>query len=312
MPDMTASESTLRYAPTPWLAICLAACLAAPRVARAQLPVPLRSSTAQLDSLRKQYRVAPAPVQPIIVASFLSAPGSSLGSPSPSGVGSGDYFMGAGYQERTRFTSRADGGVGVGTGLGDPAAGVALELTASSYSSIRHSFASIGGLSFKLHHRDSQRMLLYAVGVENAIPWGLTDGGTSAYATAGRVFVLRPDQNSAFGVLTTSLGIGTGRFRTQNAVLTHRRTVGIFGGAGLRIVSAVAVAADWTGQDLDAGFTLTPFRNRGIVASIGYADLTRTAGDGPRFIMSFGYGFNAHRDNRRLSPEDLNAVFKTP
>ncbi len=295
-----------------WLAISLAACLGTPTIVRAQRPGLQRPPTARLDSLRKLYRVAPAPVQPIVVATFLSAPGSSLGSPSPSGVGSGDYFAGAGYQERTRFTSRADGGVGVGTGFGDPAAGIALEVAVSSYSSIRHSFASIGGLSFKLHHRDAQRMLLYALGVENAIPWGLTDGGTSAYATAGRVFVLRPDENAPFGVLTASLGLGTGRFRTQNAVLTHRHTVGIFGGAGLRIVRALAVAADWTGQDLDAGFTLTPFRNRGIVASFGYADLTRTAGNGPRFIMSVGYGFNAHRDNRRLSPEDLNAVFKTP
>ena len=312
MAHMTASNSTLHPLRRVWLPVALAAALGMPAVSRAQLPGQLRSPTARLDSLRKQFQVAPAPVQPVIVASFLSAPGSSLGSPSPQGVGSGDYFAGAGYQERTRFTSRADGGVGVGTGFGDPAAGVALEVAVSSYSSIRHSFASIGGLSFKLHHRDSQRMLLYALGVENAIPWGLTDGGTSFYATTGRVFVLRPDENASFGVLTASLGIGTGRFRTQNAVLTHRHTIGIFGGAGLRIVRTVAIAADWTGQDLDAGFTLTPFRNRGVVASIGYADLTRTAGNGPRFIMSIGYGFNAHRDNRRLSPEDLNAVFKTP
>ncbi len=312
MAHITVFKPTLHSRCRPWLALALAAFLGAPAVVRAQRPVLQRPPSGRLDSLRKLYRVAPAPVQPIVVATFLSAPGSSLGSPSPSGVGSGDYFAGAGYQERTRFTSRADGGVGVGTGFGDPAAGVALEVAVSSYSSIRHSFASIGGLSFKLHHRDAQRMLLYALGVENAIPWGLTDGGTSVYATAGRVFVLRPDENAPFGVLTTSLGLGTGRFRTQNAVLTHRHTVGIFGGAGLRIVRALAIAADWTGQDLDAGLTLTPFRNRGIVASFGYADLTRTAGNGPRFIMSVGYGFNAHRDNRRLSPEDLNAVFKTP
>ncbi len=312
MAYMTESRFTLRSVRNLRLAIGLAVCFGAPVATRAQQATPVHLPSAHLDSLRKEYRVAPAPVQPVIVASFLSAPGSSLGSPSPQGVGSGDYFTGAGYQERTRFTSRADGGVGVGTGFGDPAAGVALEVAVSSYSSIRHSFASIGGISFKLHHRDSQRMLLYALGVENAIPWGLTDGGTSLYATTGKVFVLRPDENAPFGVLTASLGIGTGRFRTQNAVLTHRHTIGIFGGAGLRIVQAVAVAADWTGQDLDAGFTLTPFRNRGIVASVGYADLTRTAGNGPRFIMSVGYGFNAHRDSRRLSPEDLNAVFKTP
>ena len=312
MIHMTASPSTWSRLRRLCLVVALVGGAGAPAAARAQVPARWRSPTARLDSLRKLFRVAPAPVQPVIVSTFLSAPGSSLGSPSPQGVGSGDFFAGAGYQERTRFTSRADGGFGVGTGFGDPGAGVALEVAVTSYSSIRHSFASIGGLSFKLHHRDSQRMMLYAVGVENAIPWGLTDGGTSAYATAGHVFVLRPDENAPFGVLTTSLGIGTGRFRTQNAVLTHRHTIGVFGGAGLRIVRTVAIAADWTGQDLDAGFTLTPFRDRGIVASFGYADLTRTAGNGPRFIMSIGYGLNAHRDNRRLSPEDLNAVFKTP
>ena len=296
----------------PWLAMALAACLGGPAGAFAQQSAPVQSSSPRLDSLRRQFQVAPAPVQPIIVASFLSAPGSSLGSPSPSGVGSGDYFMGAGYQDRTRFTSQPDGGFGVGTGFGDPGAGIALEVAVSSYSSVRRSFASVGGISFKLHHRDSQHLLLYALGVENAVPWGLTDGGTSVYGTAGHVFVLRPGENTPFGVLTASLGVGSGRFRPQRAVLNHRGSVGVFGGAGLRLIPAIAVAADWTGQDLDAGFTVTPFRNRGIVASIGYADLTRTAGDGARFIMSIGYGFNAHRDNRRLSPEDLSAVFRTP
>jgi hypothetical protein len=294
------------------LAVCAAVCAASPAAVVAQGVPSTQSARAQLDSLRQQYHVAPPPVQPVIVASFLSAPGSSIGLPSPSGVGSGDYFVGAGYQNRTRFTTEADGGVGVGTGFGDPDAGVALELAVTSYSSVRHSFASIGGLSFKLHHRDSQRLLLYAVGVENAIPWGATDAGTSAYGTVGRVFMLRPREDAPFGVLTASVGIGTGRFRSQRAVLTHTRTLGVFGGVGLRVVPAVALASDWTGQDLDAGVTLTPFHDRGIVASIGYADLTRSAGDGPRFIMSIGYGFNAHRDNRRLSPEDLSAVFRTP
>jgi hypothetical protein len=312
MNNMTGFPLSFRRLPRNWLAVAVAACLGGPACAFAQQTAPIRSTGTRLDSLRGRYHVAPAPVQPVIVASFLSAPGSSLGSPSPSGVGSGDYFVGAGYQGRTRFTGRPDGGFGVGTGVGDPDAGIALEIAVSSYSSVRRSFASVGGASFKLHHRDPQRLLLYALGVENAVPWGLTDGGTSMYGTLGRVFVLRPGDNTPFGVFTASLGVGSGRFRPERAVLHHRGSVGVFGGAGLRLIPAVALAADWTGQDLDAGFTVTPFRDRGIVASIGYADLTHTAGDGARFIMSIGYGLNAHRDSRRLSPEDLNAAFKTP
>lgn len=291
------------------VALCGAAYIAP---ASAQSPRPAPPPNPRLDSLRRLYRVPPAPVRPIVVATFLGAPGSSLGSPSVSGVGTGDYFVGAGYQERTRFSDRPDGGVGIGAGLGDPEAGIALESTLSSYSSIRHSFASIGGFSFKLHHRDPQHLMLYAAGVENAISWGGSDAGTSVYGMVGHIFVLRPGDNTSFGVLSGSVGIGSGRFRSQSAVLDHRSTVGVFGGLGVRLVPAVALAADWTGQDLDAGVTITPFPDRGIVGSIGFADLTHSAGNGARFIMSIGYGFNARRDNRRLSPEDLNAVFKSP
>lgn len=296
------------------LCVALAAVCGAANLAPASAQVSRQAPPAnpRLDSLRRLYRVPPAPVRPIVVATFLGAPGSSLGSPSVSGVGMGDYFVGAGYQERTRFSDRPDGGVGIGVGFGDPEAGVGLETTLSSYSSIRHSFASIGGFSFKLHHRDPQHLMLYAAGVENAVSWGGSDAGTSVYGMLGHVFVLRPGDNANFGVVSASLGVGNGRFRSQSAVQNHRSTVGVFGGLGLRILPSVALAADWTGQDLDAGFTITPFPNRGIVGSIGFADLTHSAGNGARFIMSIGYGFNARRDDRRLSPEDLNAVFKSP
>jgi hypothetical protein len=268
--------------------------------------------SARVDSLRRLYRVPPAPVRRITVATFLGAPGSSIGSPSASGVGGGDYFLGTGYQERTRYTSRPDAGFGAGTGLGDPEGGIALEATITSFSSVRHGFLDIGGISFKLHHRDVQHLMLYAVGIEDAIKWGQTDGGTSVYGIVGHVIPLRPNDNSAFGVLSTSIGIGTGRFRTEADIRNHRQTLGVFGGMGLRLLPSVAATADWTGQDLDAGVTLTPFPGRGIVGTLGMADLTRHAGDGPRFIMAIGFGFNARRDNRRLSPEDLSAVFRNP
>jgi hypothetical protein len=271
-----------------------------------------QAGSSRLDSLRRLYRVPPAPVRQITVATFLGAPGSTLGSPSASGAGAGDYFFGAGFQERTRYTSRPDGGFGAGTGLGDPERGIALEATVSSFSSVRHGFLTIGGASFKLHHRDIEHMMLYAVGIEDAVTWGRTDGGTSFYGTVGHIIPLRPGDNSAFGVLSTSMGIGTGRFRSEADIRNHRHTVGVFGGVGLRIVSDVSATADWTGQDLDAGLTFTPFPGRGIVGTMGMADITRHAGDGPRFIMSVGFGFNARRDNRRLSPEDLSAVFRTP
>lgn len=300
----------LRHCQLPWARRLLAAAVGA--LLTAGVAGPLQAQTSRLDSLRRLYRVPPAPVQQINVATFLGAPGSSIGSPSASGAGGGDYFFGVGFQERTRYTSRPDGGFGVGTGFGDPESGVALEGTVTSFSSIRHGFLTIGAASFKLHHRDVQHLMLYAVGIEDAVTWGRVDGGTSIYGTVGHVIPLRPGDDAAFGVLSTSIGIGTGRFRSEADIRNHRHTPGVFGGVGLRIVSAVAATADWTGQDLDAGLTITPFAGRGIVGTLGMADITRHAGNGPRFIMSVGFGFNARRDNRRLSPEDLNAVFRTP
>lgn len=291
------------------VAVCFVLTLASRDTLSAQVAGASHTSSAHLDSLRRFYRVPPAQVRPILVATFLGAPGSSLGSPAATGVGSDNYFIGAGFQQRTRFTDRPDAGFGGGIGFGDPESSVGLELTVSSFSSVRHPPASIGGVSFKFHHRDPQHRMLYAVGMENAATWGAADGGHSVYGVISRVFVPRERENASLGVVSVSLGIGNGRFRTASEIDNHRKTVGVFGGAGVRITPAIALVSDWTGQDLDAGLSVTPFPGRGLVGLIGFADLTHSAGNGARFIMAIGYGFNSRRDNRRLSPEDLNAVF---
>src|SRR6266850_2012595 len=58
----------------------------------------------RLDSLRRALRLPPPPVRQVSATTFVGAPGSSFGSPTPFGAASGDYFVGAGYQSRTRFT----------------------------------------------------------------------------------------------------------------------------------------------------------------------------------------------------------------
>ena len=86
----------------------------------------------------------------------------------------------------------------------------------------------------------------------------------------------------------------------------------MFGGVGLRITSHLAATADWTGQDLNAGFTIMPLRGTGLVVSLGAADLTHSAGSGARFIAGLGYGFRRQQDSRVLSEEDRRAAFKSP
>jgi hypothetical protein len=299
-------------------AALLVACvgLALGDVARvgAQQPTTTPAATSpHLDSLRRAWRVPPPPVQLITTAAFLGAPGSSLGNPSATGTGTGDYFVGAGFQGRTRYTHDADGGFGFGFGLGDPEQGVGLETVVTSFSSVRHPPFSIGGISAKLHRRFDNNQVLVAAGYENLASWGaLSDGGRSIYAEVGRIFLLRESAESPFSILSASVGLGDGRFRSEQDVKDKRETIGVFGGLGLRITPQVALSSEWTGQNLNAGFMLTPLPGRGIVATVGLADLTHHSGDGARFIMSLGFGLSTRQDRRILSEEDRNAIFKQP
>ena len=263
-----------------------------------------------LDSLRRRMRVPPPPVRQVSAGALLGAPGGSFGSPTAFGMASGDYFVGAGYQNRTRYTHLQDGAVATGTGFGDPDDNLGLEAVLTSFSTVRRTPLSVGSLSFKLHHRVPSQLLLFAIGAENPVAWGDVDGGKSLYATAAKVFVLREGEDSPFGLMSTSFGIGNGRFRSEADVRANRKTFAPFGGVGLRLIPGISATMDWTGQNLNSGLAFMPFRDRGFVINAGAADLTHRSGDGVRFVLSIGYGFNSHVDSRVLSEEDRNAIIK--
>ena len=252
----------------------------------------------------------PPPVRQVSAAALLGAPGGSFGSPTAFGTASGDYFVGVGYQNRTRYTHLQDAAFSSGVGFGDPERGLGTELVLTSFSTVRRTPFSVGSMSVKLHRRIPSEQLLFAVGAENPVNWGAVDGGRSVYVTAAKVFVLRESEDAPFGIVSTSFGLGNGRFRPEADVVAHRQTVSPFGGIGLRLTPALSTAMDWTGQNLNAGLVLMPFRDRGLVIEGGLADLTHRAGDGVRFVLSVGFGFNSHVDNRVLSEEDRNAIIR--
>jgi hypothetical protein len=227
-------------------------------------------------------------------------------------MASGDYFAGLGYQNRTRYTRLQDAAFSTGAGFGDPEHDVGTELVLTSFSTVRRMPFTVGSVSVKLHRRIPSQQLLFAVGAENPFHWGAVDGGSSVYATAAKVFMLRESEDAPFGIISTSLGVGNGRFRSEADVIAHRQTVSPFGGLGVRLTPLLSGAMDWTGQNLNAGLILMPFRDYGFMIDGGMADLTHRAGDGARFVMSVGYGFNSHVDSRILSEEDRNAIIRRP
>jgi hypothetical protein len=221
---------------------------------------------------------------------LVAVPAASISSPTAFGAQMGEGFVGFAYQARTRFTQLSDGALVIAGGVGNRRA-VALEAALTSYSTL-HGGGPLetGGLSLKLHRALGDAWSV-AVGMENALDWGGSDAGHSPYAVATHVFRLQPDAAKPFSAATASLGVGGGRFRSENDVVAHRETANVFAALGVQVLEPVSLAADWNGQDLFAGVSVAPTRHVPFVVNAGFADITGSAGDGARFILSAGLGF---------------------
>jgi hypothetical protein len=252
-------------------------------------PQPVPSNQQELEALQNQLTLAEPAVVERVVPRALGLPGSTVGSPSAFGADWGDVFAGVSFQERTRFTDESDGAVVVGFGLGDAQRAVGLEVAVTVFDLIDDTFED-GGISFKLHRNLGDGFAI-AAGVENAIIWGELDTDSSAYGVVSKVFRFR-DATEPFSALTVNLGLGGGRFRSEDDVFDENDGINVFGSAGLRVVEPVSVIADWTGQDLNLGVSIVPFRNIPLTITPAVADVTNNAGDGARFILSIGYGLS--------------------
>lgn len=222
---------------------------------------------------------------------LVGVPAGTITSPNAFGAQMGEGFVGLAYQQRTRFTDLDDGAAVIALGFGDRQRYAALEVAVTSYSTLRQGGPlETGALSFKLHRAFGDAWGV-AVGYENGVDWGGSDAGHSPYAVATHVVRLHPDPAAPFSAATVTLGVGGGRFRTENDVIADRKTANVFASLGLQVAEPVSVIADWSGQDLFAGVSVTPSRRLPVVIDAGLADLTGSAGDGVRFIIAAGLGF---------------------
>jgi hypothetical protein len=232
--------------------------------------------------------------QPYVSWTF---PGITVSSPSGYGAQWGQVFVGGGYQSKTRGTTSSDGSIGIGLGLGDPAEYVGLEASVSVYDV---SDFNNGGLNLKLH-RQLPYMLSVAVGSEALASWGTNSGIRSFFGSVSKIFFLNPDPSEWFSALTLTAGVGNGRFLSTtnlaNSLLTGARDgkgtgVNVFGSASIRIKEPVAFIADWTGQDLNLGLSITPIRTLGLFINPSIADVTKTAGNSIRFLIGAGVAYS--------------------
>jgi hypothetical protein len=246
----------------------------------------------EVDTLRQGW-LLPQPVTFAVAGrGGWTAPAMTIGVPSGYGASWGNAFVGAGYQARTRFADRPDGGIVGGFGIGDPRRFLGLEVAVTSYGTVRS--CCRGGVSGKLH-RLLPGEISAALGVENLLDWGsmegeraASDAGTSVYAAASHVMGLRSDPGSFLGSAAITLGAGNGRFRREADILADRDRFNLFGSAGVRVARPLSAVASWTGQDLVAGVSLVPLPRVPLFITPAFADLTTS----PRFILGLGYGFN--------------------
>mgnify|MGYP005839469323 CR=1 FL=1 len=222
---------------------------------------------------------------------FRASPALSIYIPTGFGLDNNTGFITATYQERTRYSGGIDdGGLGIGIGLGDAreAVGVELSYTLASFGSNRD-FGS-GGFNAKVHRQLSDSFSVAAgwngflnIGDDN-------DFENSLYGVATKIFRTREDIDSLFSRVAVTAGIGSGQFRTENAVEEDRDNINVFGNVAIRVARPVSLIAEWSGQDLGVGLSIAPFKNIPLVITPAVRDITG-AGDGTRFVLGTGLAF---------------------
>jgi hypothetical protein len=244
----------------------------------------------QIEDLQKRLQVLGDNIPEFI---WLSSPGTASNVPTAFGASLGDVGIGAGFTNRNRFNQTADGGVGIIFGLGDPYNAIGFDVGVILNDvgiSGDESFGGRGGFQFKLH-RVLPEDFRIAVGVDNVLVWGGSDTDTSVYGVVSKTVRLKESRFEPFSRLYLNVGVGSGRFRTEDQVNNDTGSVGVFGSVALRVVDQMNVFTEWTGQNLNVGLSIAPFPEIPIVITPAAFDITGSAGDGVRFVLGIGYGF---------------------
>lgn len=254
------------------------------------------SSDSGIPSLRRQptggerFEPQRIPLQiPFPKPAYRTSPSITIINPSAYGASWGNAGIGIGYQERARFRDESDGVIGLGFGLGNPLKNVGVQIGISLVdvsSPLRD-----GGINVKLHRRLPADVSV-ALGVQGAVKWGNTDGGSSVFGVATKRIKLRQDRTKAFSEMYTTLGVGGGQFRSESDINNGNENVGVFASLAVKVIQPVGFVAEWSGQDLTLGVPLVLFRRLPIVIVPAITDVTGSAGDGTRFIVGLGYSFS--------------------
>lgn len=249
----------------------------------------------QLGELNSQKFPVAAPGS----SGFGLSPALSINNPVGFGADGGVGFLSGSYQSRTRGGSTSDGELGVGLGLFDATDAVGLELsyTINSFGTSQ-GFGS-GGFNAKLHKRFGDSALAVGWNRFANVTFGNTNNVTdyprnSYYAVATQVIRTTEEIDSFLSRISLSAGVGGGQFLSSTTTSTNLNAggVNVFGSAAFRLAKPISAIVEWTGQDLAAGLSLTPFGDGfPLVITPAFRDISGVNNQSARFVLGVGTAF---------------------
>ncbi|AFY43908.1 hypothetical protein [Nostoc sp. PCC 7107] len=284
------------------------------REASALLQTPLHSTTPQIPKVdQKNYRIhkiiGASPEEQITsneevekvldelrsiektkIQPLFYSPSLSIYVPTGFGSDKNTVFASVSYQPRGRFSNDDDLGAGIGVGLGDAWKSVGVELSYTFASFGRNRDFGSGGFNAKVHRQFPGDWSL-AVGWNGFINVGDANSfEQSVYGVATKIFRTQDNLNSPFSRVALTVGVGSGQFRTEDAVANGDDNINIFGNIAVRVAKPASFIVEWSGQDLGIGVSVIPFHNIPFVITPALRDITG-AGDGTRFVLGTAFSF---------------------
>jgi hypothetical protein len=230
---------------------------------------------------------------------FGLSPAMSINNPVGFGADGGVGFLSGSYQSSTRGTSKSDGELGIGLGLFDATDAVGLELSYTINSFGNSQGFGSGGFNAKLHKRFGDSALALGWNRFANITFGNTGVASdypnnSYYAVATQVIRTTEEVDSFLSRISLSAGVGGGQFLPYSTTSTNLNAGGVnaFGSAAFRLAKPVSAIVEWTGQDLAAGLSLTPFGDGfPLVITPAFRDISGINNQSARFVLGVGTAF---------------------
>ena len=156
-----------------------------------------------------------------------------------------------------------------------------------------------GGFNAKLHKRFGDSAL--AVGWNRFANVNFGNSGNvsdfpnnSYYAVATQVIRTTEEVDSFLSRISLSAGVGGGQFLSSTTTSTNLNAGGVnaFGSAAFRLAKPISAIVEWTGQDLAAGLSLTPFGDGfPLVITPAFRDISGVNNQSARFVLGVGTAF---------------------